>query len=96
MACRVWSLPDGVNFTGTCTMVMLAETANITTKCVLCVHPVEPDELPVPSVRMLTGECKTWTVLASLYTPLCAMNFMPDVGSKTCAICVSPVSPDAP
>lgn len=89
MDCRTWSLPTGDNFTGLCSMLMLAETENTSSTCELCVVPVAIEDPPVE--RVLSASCRTWKAVTALYSPLCANRFMPEEGLASCPLCVTPI-----
>jgi hypothetical protein len=90
MACKRWSLEDGSVFSGLCSMSMWAETANESGKCEICVIPeVIPED--VITYVAPSASCRTWSIPAEFYSPLCSMLLMPDASTGSCPICVSPV-----
>lgn len=70
-------------------MVMLAETANTTKICEICVIPIDTE--PEVPVYEMSAECKTWYFPTALYKPLCSMRFMPEDGLSSCPVCVTPI-----
>jgi endogenous inhibitor of DNA gyrase (YacG/DUF329 family) len=89
-SCRTWSLPAGYSWTPLCTMTMKPETNNPTTKCEVCATP-----LPLEyggAIPFISDSCRTWTVLPSIYQPLCTNQFLSE--GTSCPICATPLPPE--
>jgi hypothetical protein len=92
MSCYTWSNFD-TKFNRLCTNQLMAEAANTTETCEVCVHPVQ---VGTAFVDKVTGEngCVSWSQQDVHFSGLCRNKLTSDSTTtfdhKNCSVCVAP------